>query len=506
MMVTMAGWRLEHTYADLPQLFHSAATPTPVREPRLVVFNRPLATRLGLEPDALERPEGAAIFAGNALPDGGRPIAQAYAGHQFGHFTTLGDGRAILLGEQITPCGDRVDIQLKGAGQTRFSRRGDGRAALGPMLREYIISEAMHALGIPTTRSLAVVTTGEPVYREGRLEGAVLTRVAASHIRVGTMQWAAAHDDVGAIRALADYTRARHYPELAGSSAFAEAPVDKPEAYLELFRAIVARQASLIARWQLVGFIHGVMNTDNMALSGETIDYGPCAFMDTYDPATVFSSIDEGGRYAYGNQPPIAQWNLARLAEAMLRLFDPDAERAVERATDALAGFPDLFNQHRLDGMRAKLGLFTQDDEDETLVDDLLAWMQRRSADYTNTFRSLTKGRLVEDSMCARRGLGEGGSADPELEAWHQRWQERRARQPQSAGEADALMRQHNPAFIPRKHNVEAALAAATADHDLSLMDQLLGVLATPFDHDRDLPMFSAPGVGDRSYRTFCGT
>ena len=270
MMVSMAGWRLEHTYAELPQLFYSHAAPTAVREPRLVAFNRPLATMLGLEPETLERPEGAAIFAGNALPDGGRPIAQAYAGHQFGHFTALGDGRAILLGEQITPSGDRVDIQLKGAGQTRFSRRGDGRAALGPMLREYIISEAMHALGIPTTRSLAVVTTGEPVYRETVLQGAVLTRVAASHIRVGTMQWAAAHDDEEALRALADYTRARHYPELA----------DSPEPYLALFDAILARQAPLIARWQLVGFIHGVMNTDNMALSGETIDYGPCAFMD----------------------------------------------------------------------------------------------------------------------------------------------------------------------------------------------------------------------------------
>ena len=395
-MVTMAGWRLEHTYADLPQLFHSPATPTPVREPRLVAFNRPLAIGLGLDPEALESPEGAAIFAGNALPDGARPIAQAYAGHQFGHFTALGDGRAILLGEQITPSGDRFDIQLKGAGKTRFSRRGDGRAALGPMLREYVISEAMHALGIPTTRSLAVVTTGEPVYREGRLEGAVLTRVAASHIRVGTMQWASAHEDAEATRALADYTRARHYPELAESS----------DPYLDLFRAIVARQASLIARWQLVGFIHGVMNTDNMALSGETIDYGPCAFMDTYDPATVFSSIDESGRYAYGNQPPIAQWNLARLAEAMLPLFDPDADRAVERATEALARFPDLFNQHRLDGMRAKLGLFTQEDDDEALVNDLLAWMQRRSADYTNTFRSLTRGRLAGDSPDSRSGSG----------------------------------------------------------------------------------------------------
>src|SRR5688572_16529991 len=495
MMVAMAGWRLEHTYAELPPLFYSPAAPTAVREPRLVAFNRPLATRLGLDPETLERPEGAAIFSGNALPDGGRPIAQAYAGHQFGHFTALGDGRAILLGEQITPSGDRVDIQLKGAGQTRFSRRGDGRAALGPMLREYIISEAMHALGIPTTRSLAVVTTGEPVYREDVLQGAVLTRVAASHIRVGTMQWAAAHDDEAATRALADYTLARHYPEL----------TDSPEPYIALFQAILARQASLIARWQLVGFVHSVMNTDNMALSGETIDYGPCAFIDAYDPATVFSSIDSGGRYAYGNQPPIAQWNLARLAETMLPLFDPDVDRAVELARAALDRFPDLFNQHRLDGLRAKLGLLTREHDDEALANDLLTWMQRRSADFTNTFRSLTSGRLVGAS-----GGSEGSplrpSADPELEAWHRRWEARRARQPQSPAEAEALMRQHNPAFIPRNHNVEAALVAATTRHDFSVMQRLLEVLATPYDHERDLPTFSAPGAGERPYRTFCGT
>ena len=482
----MAGWHLEHTYAELPQLFYSHEAPTPVREPRLAAFNRPLATMLGLEPEALEGLEGAAIFAGNAVPEGGRPIAQAYAGHQFGHFTALGDGRAILLGEQITPSGDRVDIQLKGAGQTRFSRRGDGRAALGPMLREYIISEAMHALGIPTTRSLAVVTTGEPVYRETVLQGAVLTRLAASHIRVGTMQWAAAHDDEGATRTLADYTRARHYPGL----------TDSPEPYIELFDAILARQASLVARWQLVGFIHGVMNTDNMALSGETIDYGPCAFMDTYDPATVFSSIDDGGRYAYRNQPPIAQWNLARLAEAMLPLFDRDIDKAVERATAALDRFPNLFEQHWLDGMRAKLGLFTREHDDEALVNDLLAWMQRRSADFTNTFLLLTTGRLV----------GHSTNADPELEAWHRRLEARRGRQPQSFAEAETLMRCHNPAFIPRNHNVEEALLAATSRDDFSVMERLLEVLATPYDHERDLPMFSASSSGERPYRTFCGT
>jgi uncharacterized protein YdiU (UPF0061 family) len=488
MMVTMAGWHLEHSYTGLPQLFYSPAAPTPVRQPRLVAFNRSLAGALGLEVETLGRPEGAAIFAGNALPEGGRPIAQAYAGHQYGHFTTLGDGRAILLGEQITPRGDRVDIQLKGPGQTRYSRRGDGRAALGPMLREYIVSEAMSALGIPTTRSLAVVTTGEPVYRETVLQGAVLTRVAASHIRVGTMQWAAAHetDNEGATQALADYTRARHYSELA----------DSPEPYVALFDAILGRQASLVARWQLVGFIHGVMNTDNMALSGETIDYGPCAFMDAYDPATVFSSIDAGGRYAYGNQPSIAQWNLARLAEAMLPLFDRDVGRAVERATAALDRFPHLFAQHWLDGMRAKLGLFTAEDDDGALVNDLLAWMQRHAADFTNTFRLLTGAHPVGDCP----------NADPELTPWHLRWEARLRRQPQSPAEVVTLMQRHNPAFIARNHNVEAALLAATDRDDFSVMERLLDVLATPYDHQRDLPMFSAPGPGERSYRTFCGT
>jgi serine/tyrosine/threonine adenylyltransferase len=482
----MTGWRFEHSYAALPQIFSVAAQPTAVREPRLVAFNRPLATCLGLASDPLEGAADAAIFTGNTAPPGSYPIAQAYAGHQFGHFTVLGDGRAILLGEQITPSGDRVDIQLKGAGKTRFSRRGDGRAALGPMLREYIISEAMHALGIPTTRSLAVATTGEPVHREDVLQGAVLTRVAASHIRVGTMQWAAAHQDQQALRALADYTQARHYPDL----------TQAPDRYLALFHAILARQASLIARWQLVGFIHGVMNTDNMALSGETIDYGPCAFMDAYDPATVFSSIDEGGRYAYQNQPSIAQWNLARLGEAMLPLFDPDVDKAVERATEVLNRFPELVGQHLLEGMRAKLGLFTREDDDETLGNDLLAWMQRRSADFTNTFRSLTAGRLLEDAA----------DADSELAAWHDRWEARRRRQPQPPAEAQTLMRRHNPAFIARNHNVEAALAAATTSEDYAPMNRLLDVLATPYDHDRDLPAFSAPGSAGRTYRTFCGT
>jgi len=482
----MTGWRLEHTFQTLPGLFHTRVAPTPVREPRLVVLNRPLAASLGLDAEALDTPEGASIFAGNVLPDGAQPIAQAYAGHQFGHFTGLGDGRAILLGEQVTPGGDRVDIQLKGSGPTRYSRRGDGRAALGPMLREYLISEAMHALGIPTTRSLAVVRTGEPVYRETTLEGAVLTRVASSHIRVGTMEWAAAHRDREAMRALADYTRARHYPDLA----------DSPDPHTTLLNAIVERQARLVARWQLVGFIHGVMNTDNMALSGETIDYGPCAFMDAYDPRTVFSSIDSQGRYAYGNQPAIAQWNLARLAEAMLPLVDPDTDRAVERANAALERFAELFEQHWLDGMRSKLGLFTEEAEDRLLVDDLLAWMQLRSADFTNTFRTLSTATLAESAA----------TDDPAFDAWYRRLLARRARQTQSPEDAESLMRRHNPAFIPRNEKVEEALAAATHDRDLTPFRALLDVLATPYDHTCDRPEFSTPANPDRPYRTFCGT
>ena len=482
----MTGWRLEHTYAELPSLFPAEATPAVVREPRMVVFNHRLAAELGLDGAKLDSPEGAALFAGNTLPDGARPLAQAYAGHQFGHFTTLGDGRAILLGEQVTPTGARADIQLKGSGRTRYSRRGDGRAALGPMLREYIISEAMQALGIPTTRSLAVVATGEAVARERVQPGAVLVRVAASHIRVGTMQWAAAHEDTPALRALADYTQARHYPDLAAGA----------DRYAALFTAILGRQAALIAQWQCVGFIHGVMNTDNMALSGETIDYGPCAFMDAYDPGTVFSSIDEAGRYAYANQPPIAQWNLARLAEAMLPLFDDDRDRAVEWATDAIGRFPEVYERHWLDGMRAKLGLFTAEPDDAALVHDLLALMHRHSADFTNTFRLIATGHISSGAS----------EFDEALAAWHARVDARRARQPQSTEEAIALMRRHSPAFIPRNLNVEEALAAATTSGDLSVMHRLLEVLATPWDHDRELPAFSGLRPSAPSYRTFCGT
>jgi len=478
-----AGWNLEHTYAQLPALFHAQAEAAHAPKPSLTIFNHRLAGSLGLKAEVLDRPESAALFAGNQLPEGAFPIAQAYAGHQYGHFTTLGDGRALLLGEQITPEGRRFDIQFKGSGPTPFSRRGDGLAALGPMLREYIISEAMHALGIPTTRSLAVATTGMAVFRQGRLPGAVLTRVAASHIRVGTFEWAAAHRDPEALKALADYTIARHYPDLVG----------EPERYAAFLHAVIERQAALIAQWLQVGFIHGVMNTDNMALSGETIDYGPCAFMDAYDPATVFSSIDQHGRYAYGNQAPIAQWNLARLAEALLPLLHPEQKQAIDLANTALESFRTRFDERWLAGMRKKLGLFTEEAEDKALMDQLLETMHLHQADFTNTFSTLST---------PERTLPEGA-----FQTWHERWAARLSRQPQSAEEVTRLMQASNPAFIPRNHKVEEALAAAVEHQDLNIMRRLLTVLATPYDHTVDLPEYSTPeSEGAEDYRTFCGT
>ncbi len=471
-----AGWRLENSYASLPKVFHFAIAPVPVRAPRLLVLNRPLAELLGLAAGSLDE----TIFTGNSLPPGASPLAQAYAGHQYGGFTTLGDGRAILLGEQITPGGARFDIQLKGSGRTPYSRSGDGRAALGPMLREYIISEAMHALGIPTTRSLAVAATGEDVMRQdGPLPGAVLTRVAASHIRVGTFEWAAAAGDRSDMEALVAYTLQRHFPELAA----AENPA------LALLEAVSGRQASLIARWMGVGFIHGVMNTDNMALSGETIDYGPCAFMDAYDPATVFSSIDRRGRYAYGNQPSIAQWNLARLAEALLPLIHPEEPRAIELATAALEQFAARYQADWLAKMRHKLGLFNEEAGDSALVHSLLEWMHRAKADFTNTFAGLVQ-----------------PAPDEVFREWQETWQARLARQPESPAESAKLRNAHNPAYIPRNHLVETALAAGQSG-DLGPMERLLEILATPYDHARDVPEYRAPDpAGGAGYKTYCGT
>lgn len=447
----------------------------------MVIFNAALAESLGLEPGALETQDE--WFAGNELPPGAQPLAQAYAGHQYAHFTMLGDGRALLLGEQLAPSGGRFDIQLKGSGRTPYSRSGDGRASLGPMLREYLISEAMHALGIPTTRSLAVVTTGEAVFREAPLPGAVLTRVAASHIRVGTFEWAAVCGEKGAVQALADYTMRRHYQEA----------TDADNPYRAFLAAVVDRQAALIARWQLVGFVHGVMNTDNMAISGETIDYGPCAFMDRYDPATVFSSIDRHGRYAYGRQPPIAQWNLACFAETLLPLLHDDHAKAVEIATEIIAGFEEKFTQQWLAGMRRKLGLVNVEEDDEVLVQALLAWMLQTKADFTNTFRALSESSSVPIAD------------DPAFQEWQQRWRSRLGRQPQTASEVVAVMQRHNPAFIPRNHKVEEALSAAVENDDLSVMNRLLTVVAKPYDYSRPFGEFSQPSVAE-SYRTFCGT
>ncbi len=482
-----AGWKFDNSYARLPEAFYVRLSPVPVRTPKLVVFNLALAQFLGLNPDALKGDEGAAVFSGNRIPEGAEPLAQAYSGHQFGFFTMLGDGRAILLGEQVTPKGERFDIQFKGSGRTPFSRRGDGRAALGPMLREYIISEALHALDIPTTRSLAVVATGEKVYRETALQGAILTRTAASHIRVGTFEYAAARGKPNEIRTLADYTIRRHFPDLAKDG----------NPYLALLGAVMERQASLVARWLQVGFIHGVMNTDNMALCGETIDYGPCAFMNAYDPNTVFSSIDNHGRYAYGQQPQIAQWNLARFAETLLPLIHEEPQEAVSMANEAISGFQDTFRRYWQAGMRAKLGLLNQEADDGGLVEDLLDCMHRHGADFTNTFRDLTSGSVPEASMFQTL----------DFKQWFERWQARLKRQPGSWEASRRLMKTHNPAVIPRNHRVEEALEAAVERADFMVMEKLLGFLSQPYqDPTEQAGYHLPPHPSAPPYRTFCGT
>ncbi|MFT4183707.1 MAG: YdiU family protein [Rhizobium sp.] len=484
----------DNSYARLPPQFFAEQAPTPVREPRLIKFNAALARELGLDADVLER-EGAAIFSGNEPLPGAQPLAMAYAGHQFGGFVPqLGDGRAILLGEVIDRHGRRRDIQLKGAGPTPFSRRGDGRAALGPVLREYIVSEAMHALGIPTTRALAAVTTGEPVYREEALPGAVFTRVAASHIRVGTFQFFAARGDTDNLRILADHVIDRHYSDIK----------DRKNRYLALLEAVAERQASLIARWLHVGFIHGVMNTDNMTVSGETIDFGPCAFMDAYDPATVFSSIDRQGRYAYANQPGIGQWNLARLGETLLPLIDPTLDTAVDLANTVIKAYGERFQGHWLAGMRAKIGLAGEDDGDLDLIQSLLALMQQGEADFTLTFRRLAA--LAADDEAATAFAA--GFTDPQsILPWLTRWRERLSRDPRSADERARAMRRVNPAFIPRNHRIEQAIQAAVEDDDFSLFEALLTVLTKPYEDQPSLaPYAEPPQPAERVLQTFCGT
>lgn len=477
-----AGWCFDNSYARLPEALFSRVKPVAVERPALAIFNQELANDLGLDAERLMAGEGAEIFAGNVIPAGAEPIAQAYAGHQYGHFTNLGDGRAVLLGEILTKDGKRRDMQLKGSGQTPYSRRGDGRAALGPMLREYIISEAMQALGIPTTRSLAVATTGEEIAREEMLPGAVLTRLAASHIRVGTFEYANAIGDREALQALMRHTLERHYPEVAAAENSA----------LALFEGVMRRQADLITRWMSVGFVHGVMNTDNMALSGETIDYGPCAFMDVYDPATVFSSIDRHGRYAYGNQPQIAQWNLARLAEALLPMIDENKERAIELAEEALGKFPTLYRESYLGLMRSKLGLIKPEEGDDVLIEQMLGAMQSSRADFTMTFVKMTK--WVEQ--------GEPIVSDE----WFQPWRERLRRQDLPSAEVARVMRSVNPVVIPRNHRVEEALAAAGAG-DFTVMRRLLEVLKNPFvETEQNEAYRHGSGPEAAPYRTFCGT
>ena len=471
------SFAFDNSYARLPGTMHVEVSPTPVSAPRIIIVNEGLAAELGVDPQALT-PE---VAVGNVLPPGATPIAQAYAGHQFGNFVPqLGDGRAILLGEVVDRNGRRRDIQLKGSGPTPFSRRADGRAALGPVLREYLVSEAMHALGVPTTRALMAATTGEKVYRETILPGAVLTRVASSHIRVGTFQFFAVRRDLESLKHLVDHVVARHYPALAES--------DNPA--LALLDAVIDRQARLIARWMGVGFIHGVMNTDNMAISGETIDFGPCAFMDAYDPVTVFSSIDEYGRYAFANQPPIAQWNLARLAETLLSFIDDDREKAIAVATERIEGFPAIFTSHWLDVFRRKIGLSTSEDGDVDLIEALLDAMRLAGADFTITFRKLANGEEPD-------GLG----------AWMPSWRERTARDPQSETERLALMQSANPAYIPRNHLVEEMIQAAVERGDYAPFRRMLGVLSNPYREQDGAERFGeAPGPSEKVYRTFCGT
>jgi uncharacterized protein YdiU (UPF0061 family) len=486
-------FNFDNSYARELDGFYVPCQAETVPAPRWIKFNHKLAEELGLNADVFETQEGADIFSGNIVPPGAMPIAQAYAGHQFGQLSPqLGDGRALLLGEVIDRNGMRRDIQLKGSGRTPFSRRGDGKAAIGPMLREYLMGEAMYHLGIPTTRALAVVATGESVYRDTQLPGAVLTRVAASHIRIGTFVYFSARNDVERLRRLADYTIKRHYPELIG----------KP--YIELLRAVATRQAELIAKWMCVGFIHGVMNTDNVALSGETIDYGPCAFMEHYDPKTVFSSIDEMGRYAFGKQPAITQWNLARFAETLLPLLDDNEDRAIQLATEALKTFSAHFEKTWSAIARRKLGLERIETDDVTLLHDFLDAMQAGQADYTLAWRYLAD--AAESIPTPLRSVFRNETT--KLEEWLPRWQARLSRESRSTAEIAADMRRVNPYVIPRNHLVEEALEAATINNDFAPFNQLLDVLSDPYTEREAAHLYAMPATPEQTagYRTFCGT
>ena len=478
------GWHFDNSYSKLSKIFKEEIKPTPVHDPKLIILNEELAKNLNLDLSKIDKNDLAKIFSGNSLPKGSNTIAQAYAGHQFGHFTMLGDGRAILLGEHLVNNDKRFDIQFKGSGRTSFSRSGDGRAALGPMLREYVISEAIHSLNIPTTRSLAVVSTGEKVVRENLLKGAILTRVASSHIRVGTFQYLAAKQNINDLNILVDYSIDRHYAEIKASKNKA----------IDLLNLVMEKQCQLIVNWMRVGFIHGVMNTDNMAISGETIDYGPCAFMDTYDPKTVFSSIDKYGRYSYFNQPRIAKWNLARFAECLIPLINKDEEKSLKIATEIIDNFQNIYEEKWLNMMRDKLGLFGNDKNDKVLIDDLLNWMEKNKADYTNTFCYLMNIKTNNTEIYNNKDYID----------WSNRWQKRILVNNNSKDKSLNLMKKSNPVVIPRNHKVEEALKAAN-ENNIELMNKLLSILKKPYENQNNIEDFQSPS-DNKEYQTFCGT
>ena len=480
------GWHFDNTYSKLPSTFLSKTLPVPVKSPELLILNDNLSKELDLNFSSTNKENLSQLFSGNLLPENAKSIAQAYAGHQFGQFTMLGDGRATLMGEHITKNKQRFDIQFKGSGKTPFSRNGDGRAALGPMLREYIISEAMHALKIPTTRSLAVVKSGENVLRETHLSGAILTRVASSHLRVGTFQYIAARQDEENLKILINYTIVRHYPNIKNSKNKA----------LDLLKALMEKQIKLVINWMRVGFIHGVMNTDNMTISGETIDYGPCAFMDAYDPQTVFSSIDQLGRYAYFNQPSITKWNLARFAECLVSLIDHNKDKAIEIATEVINSFEEIYEINWLNMMRNKLGLIGEDPKDQLLILDLLTWMHKNKVDYTNTFCFLMNEKIQQTQKYK----------DENFLIWKQRWQERLKLYNNTQEEYLKLMRSVNPLVIPRNHIVEEALEAASKGN-IDLVTELVDVLQNPYMKQTKIDKYHSPAdVKGKKYQTFCGT
>ncbi|ETA70813.1 YdiU family protein [Candidatus Pelagibacter ubique] len=477
------GWHFDNTYSKLSNTFKENIKPTPVHDPELVILNEELASTLNLDFSKTDKKKLAEIFSGNSIPEETNTIAQAYAGHQFGHFTMLGDGRAVLLGEHLVNNDNRFDIQFKGSGRTSFSRGGDGRAALGPMLREYIISEAMHSLNIPTTRSLAVVKTGEKVVRENLLQGAILTRVASSHLRVGTFQYIAATQNIENLNTLVDYTINRHYPEINTSNSKA----------LDLLNLVMEKQCQLVINWMRVGFIHGVMNTDNMAISGETIDYGPCAFMDHYDPKTVFSSIDKFGRYSFSNQPPITKWNLARFAECLIPLIHKNEGIAVKIATETIDNFQNIYETKWLNMMRDKLGLFGENQNDLKLINELLNWMEINKADYTNTFCYLMNINTDDNKYKNLNFIN-----------WVKKWENRILINKGSKEKSISLMRKNNPIVIPRNHKVEEALDAAN-NNNLELINKLLVILKKPFNNQDNIMNYQFPS-DNKDYQTFCGT